>query len=223
MNQPGYKRLLAEGCVIVVSILVAFAMDAWWESRQEQEAAEWLMARLHSDFLEIRADLDVAMADHHRSLDSAGKLAEHRGPLPMTTEFDRMLYDVFIGYRTFNPGAGSVEVFLNNEASRMIENRPLADLLVRWPGILEEMREDESMLPVGVHDRWRPFLTSRLDLRTLLIDTVPEDRQPLIADAEFFSHVIDRYLIQQTIVRDMEPVSEAVDSILKLTGEEIGL
>lgn len=215
------KRLFAEGCVIVISILVAFAVDAWWENRQEEEAARWLVARLHADFTEIRADLDVAMADHLDALEAATRLAEHRGPLPITPEFDALLYKVFIGFRTFNPGSGSVEVFLNSEASRMIENRPLADLLVRWPSIVDEMREDEAMLSVGAHNRWRPYLMDHVDIRDLTLGTDPEGRQPLVADAEFFGHVIDRLMIQQYVVRDMEPVSQAVDSILEIVSEEI--
>ena len=93
MIELNVKRLLAEGCVIVVSILVAFAVDAWWESRQEQEAAQWLMERLHSDFLEIRADLDTAMADHRIALEAAERpdifaLATTYGALGDARAFD---------------------------------------------------------------------------------------------------------------------------------------
>lgn len=36
-----FGRLLVEGVVVVTSILIAFALDAWWENRQlEQEMAE---------------------------------------------------------------------------------------------------------------------------------------------------------------------------------------
>ena len=31
------KRLFAEGVMVVVSILIAFALDAWWEERQLQQ------------------------------------------------------------------------------------------------------------------------------------------------------------------------------------------
>ena len=35
-----WKRLLVEGVVIVVSILLAFAIDAWWDERQQLSDAE---------------------------------------------------------------------------------------------------------------------------------------------------------------------------------------
>ncbi len=31
-----WPRLLAEGAAIVVSILLAFGIDAWWDDRQER-------------------------------------------------------------------------------------------------------------------------------------------------------------------------------------------
>ena len=31
-----WKRLTAEGMAIIVSILLAFGIDAWWEDRQQQ-------------------------------------------------------------------------------------------------------------------------------------------------------------------------------------------
>jgi hypothetical protein len=215
------KRLFAEGGVIVVSILAAFAVDAWWESRQEQEAAQWLVDRLYSDFKTIRTDLDTVMRDHERALEATTKLSELEGPMTLTGETAQMLFDVFIGFRTFNPGSGSVEVFLNSDASRMVENQPLADLLIRWPSVVDEMREDEAMLPAGVQERWRPYLASKMDLRVFMGGREPAEVQPLIADAEFFSHVSDRLIIQQVIVRDMQLVSNAVDQILAILATEV--
>ena len=221
MEESNSRSLLADGGVIVISILLAFAIEAWWESRQEDEAAHWLIQRLVSDFEKIRADLDVAMADHQRAMDAIVSLGEHRGEFEATADTRRQLFDVFVGFRTFNPGAGSVEVFLNSDASRMIENRPLADLLIRWPSVLEEMREDEAQLPDGVHNRWRPFLASRMDLRLLYGLDSPVESATIEADAEFFNHLMDRYMIQQVIVRDMEPVSETVDAILAIVSREV--
>jgi hypothetical protein len=39
-------RVLAEGVVIVGSILLAFGIDAWWEGRQERQAERVYVARI---------------------------------------------------------------------------------------------------------------------------------------------------------------------------------
>ncbi|MGI9323691.1 MAG: hypothetical protein ACR2PZ_00620 [Pseudomonadales bacterium] len=220
MEQPSFKWLIVEGGVIVASILFAFAVDAWWESRQEDEAAQWLIDRLYADFMEIRTDLDDVMRRHEVSLDAAVQLYEHDGVLPVNAETDGMLKEVFLGFTTFNPGSGAVEVFLNNEASRLVENQPLADLLIRWSAVVEDLKEEEALLALGVDNRWRPYLASKVDFRGLFGARDRIVRDPLDADREFFVHVSDRLLIQQLAVRDMQAVSDAVNQILKILEQE---
>jgi hypothetical protein len=41
-----WKRLVTEGLVIMVSILLAFAIDAWWDDQQEKRSAEGQVARV---------------------------------------------------------------------------------------------------------------------------------------------------------------------------------
>ena len=53
-HEPGpdstWRRLFAEGAVIVASILLAFAIDAWWDGRQQRAAEREALAGLTVDF-----------------------------------------------------------------------------------------------------------------------------------------------------------------------------
>jgi len=62
MSRPpiAWPRLLVEGLVIVVSILLAFAIDAWWEDRQEAEVARLQIERVVAE-LESNAVLIAAL------------------------------------------------------------------------------------------------------------------------------------------------------------------
>ena len=51
-----WKRLLIEGFVIVVSILLAFAIDAWWDERQQLSDAEDQAARVVA---ELRVNVEL--------------------------------------------------------------------------------------------------------------------------------------------------------------------
>lgn len=53
-NAMSWRRLAVEGIVIVVSILLAFAIDAWWDQRREVRAAEDQVARVVA---ELRANI----------------------------------------------------------------------------------------------------------------------------------------------------------------------
>lgn len=59
-----WKRHAVEGAAIVISILLAFAIDAWWEERGDRQAEVLLLQRLQADFLEIKAGLEVVELDH---------------------------------------------------------------------------------------------------------------------------------------------------------------
>ena len=60
-----WRRLLVEGFVIVVSILLAFAIDAWWDERQEEAAARQQVARVVS---ELQANIEI-LTTHLSNLD----------------------------------------------------------------------------------------------------------------------------------------------------------
>ena len=45
-----WKRLSAEAAAIVGSILIAFAIDAWWEEQKDRELEQELLASLIVEF-----------------------------------------------------------------------------------------------------------------------------------------------------------------------------
>jgi hypothetical protein len=57
-----WTRVLAEGAVIVVSILLAFSIDAWWEGRGESQRAEDYLTRLHADLVQDTASISYLLA-----------------------------------------------------------------------------------------------------------------------------------------------------------------
>jgi hypothetical protein len=51
MSRPpiAWPRMFVEGVVIVVSIFLAFAIDAWWDDRQQAEEARLQVERVVSE------------------------------------------------------------------------------------------------------------------------------------------------------------------------------
>jgi hypothetical protein len=232
-----WKRLSVEAAAIVGSILLAFAIDAWWEDRIERQAEQWLLERLRADFVEIRLGLEIVEVEHQEASDACIallNLVAAGEPLPMTPEVDTMVARVFIHSRTFNPGSGAVAVFLNSDASKQVRNQPLADLLVKWSGLVEELQEEEAQLQKGVSERWTPYLASRTSLGPYikaasnimlgLPDDVstPAQRAPVVVDSDFVNHILNRFTWQQIALRDVGPLHEAVREILELLETEVG-
>ena len=199
-----WKRLAIEAPVIVISILLAFAIDAWWEERSERQAEVVLLERLRADYIEIKSALRV-VEEEHRAASEACIFFMNMAPgklLPATPEVDRKVALVFLASRTFNPGSGAVASFHSSEGARLVRNQSLADKLLAWSGLVEELQEEEANLQKGVAERWTPFIASRVnvgpyvavlgDLMHGMPDSVaaPKAREPLVVDNEFMLSLI---------------------------------
>jgi len=230
-----WKRLAAEVTAIIVSILLAFAIDAWWEDRGDREAEQLLLKRLRADFVEMQAAIKFLEEEHREASSACVALLNFPDgePLPATPEVDRMIAIVFLTSRTFNPGSGAVAAFLSSEGAKLVHNQPLADLLLSWSGLVEELQEEDTYLQKGVAERWIPFLESRVNLGPYIATygelvedlpshvTTPTSRPPLIVDQVFVNNVLDRYKLQQIALRDIEPLHVAVEKILVLLEYDI--
>ena len=125
-----WKRLIAEATAIVASILLAFSIDAWWDSRIEDQAESWLMRRLHADFVEIMSGLVIVEDEHQKTIEAARRLlaiSRQGSVIPASVENREAVGLVFLVSRTFNPGSGAVEAFLNNEPTKLVRNQQLAE------------------------------------------------------------------------------------------------
>ena len=141
-----WKKLVTEGVVIVVSILLAFAIDAWWDDRQELQAAENQVSRV---LAELRANVGI-LEDQEEYLSYAiegGKEFLARfGPQPVPTEVAEIasLMNRVLAVPTMSlERAASVE-FLS---SGQLTEGPWFDLRIRLADTLSivQSAEDSSM------------------------------------------------------------------------------
>jgi hypothetical protein len=63
-----WPRILAEGGAIVVSILLAFGIQAWWERRIAIEAEGQLLGFVETDMARNRVEIQRVLAVHERKL-----------------------------------------------------------------------------------------------------------------------------------------------------------
>ncbi len=66
-----WSRVLAEGAVIVVSILLAFAIDALWEQRQDRRAELSYLRALLVDVADVAAEAERTITANERIDDEA--------------------------------------------------------------------------------------------------------------------------------------------------------
>ena len=127
-----WSRLLAEGVLIVVSILVAFSIDTWWSERQDRAGLESLLDLLAADIradaqeLSFRAARSDSLLDEMRRVEMRGRGEAGGAPdgelqgltarifQTSQTEPSLSAYDVARGSDAWNRIPASIKVALSD-------------------------------------------------------------------------------------------------------------
>ena len=90
-----WKRISVEAVAIVGSILLAFAIDAWWEKRQEQDADTKQLDRVSAE-LEANADrIQRKLETLSVAIDATSMVLSWMGPQPESVP-DRNLFNQWV-------------------------------------------------------------------------------------------------------------------------------
>ncbi len=69
-----WPRIVAEGAAIVISILLAFGIQAWWDAVVEQDREREILTALSDDFNQTRTNLIDGINFHTAVQDRNQKL-----------------------------------------------------------------------------------------------------------------------------------------------------
>lgn len=159
-------RIATEGVAIVASILLAFAIDAWWQHRVELERADALVVSLSSDFGASQTHLDIWLAGTRRVLDASTELLRRiRG-----TERDELLVvpmELVVGAisaPTYTPTDATLEAAFSSGDIDLIGDNALRSMLTLWRQQMADTTEDELLVREIVVSQLVPELSSQVRL-----------------------------------------------------------
>jgi hypothetical protein len=146
LSRHSVTRLAAEGFVVVASILIAFALDAWWAERQlEQEIAEDLaiveyemaenirLAQLTIDIMEqVVAASNIIIATLEAQPDSA-----------IVEVPDNTFFWGFFSNPTFDPSLGGTDAWIAAGRLAGIDSPELRQRLASVRGKVADVREEQ--------------------------------------------------------------------------------
>ena len=129
-----WKRLFAEFGVIVAGVLIALAVDAWWEGRQEQKQAEEYLQQLLVDFQETERGLQGTIAGDTRTLERVNSVLDraYTGPFPPADSLD-----LPSGYNYFEPLTGTLTALVEGGDLRLIGNDSVRFELIGFSALVE--------------------------------------------------------------------------------------
>lgn len=139
-----WGRLLVEATAIVLSILLAFAIDATWDERQERRDEQEVLLALKADFTDNRAGLEQIIRIHAAASDRLARLDRMSREEVLALEVDSVA--VFIAVlgnpATFDPVRGSVDALIGAGNMRLLRDERLRQSLTGFLNSVEDARED---------------------------------------------------------------------------------
>jgi len=215
-----------EAAVIVLSILIAFGLDAWWDYAKQRTAETDHLQALLSDFQETRPGLEATIAHGERIIDHAKLLAAATGTTsPLTgAEMDARLVEL-VSLPTLEPVVGAYEELIAAGNLRLITDKELRSALAGWGANLRSYATRERWAT----DQWNlvnaPFLLEQMSLAQLipggalgadLANPYERDHTQLLQRPYFHNLVIYRWIAAKDVVQSGEQLLRRLDQIVDL-------
>lgn len=229
-----WLRVAVEATAIVTSILIAFAIDAWWQGRLDDEEAREILVSLKDEFETHRASLLRAEERWTRREESIERLlyAIEVGETPPPAVMDSLLDDwSYPG--TWDPGSGARDALVASGRLELIDNLDLRNHLSEWQSKVDEVRDNEQSGRAMILGTINPFLAERIPMDRLLATAegswpvaLTSDAEAaaaygaLLADPEFKNWVSIRYVWINP--NEYRRAIVFADSILEAIGGELG-
>jgi hypothetical protein len=138
-------HLLLEAGAIVISILLAFALDAMWEERQLREWEVGQLQALRDELQENHAALDVVILGHDLNADRMAMMMSQLEAVDSGEEvtFSTNILSSLVSWRTSDVAVGSIDALLASGRLGDIRDPELRKRLALWSSKVLDAQEDE--------------------------------------------------------------------------------
>jgi hypothetical protein len=201
-----WKRISAEGVTIVVSIILAFSIDAWWDERQERRDEIEILERLLLELSVNIERIDRVMVNRARKLDYAVALfdqienAQDQGV--ETINIPTMMLMHLADSSTFEADIPVLEGIIRSARLEIIENANILTAVARWESGLRNYTEVALRDRQNTDNRFIPSLYERGDTAQVLMrldgpgaltaELDPQDVTTIRIDDQFKALVAER-------------------------------
>jgi hypothetical protein len=220
----GWWNAARDVLLMVLSILIAFGLDAWWDGSQVRRNERAALLGLRAEFESNRDLLQSAMEAHEQVLASTKSLLGIIGPTAVSDTTLENDLNVLLGTHTFDPPTGTLDGLLNSGQLGLIQDDSLRTMLASWQSWIEDVAEDEIEAKRQLEDRITPFLGQRMPLRDIavgvgLLEGVSASGfagqyDDLLRTMEFESLLVGRAVLTQGVLDEQAALFERVNHLL---------
>ncbi len=162
-----WLRVLTEGVVIVLSILLAFSIDAWWDGRQERDREYAALDALARDFDNAAVILDRHAAVLESTAAAAKILLGWTGPNARPRPADSLATLMVPMWRLtrFEPPMGTLDALLGSGDFRLVRSDQLRGALAAFRAQLASMNRTQDYGRDVAFGLWAPYMLRALPQR----------------------------------------------------------
>jgi hypothetical protein len=156
-----WKRIGIEASAIVASILLAFAIDAWWDERREQEDVRRTLQAILEDFHASKEAVTwgrTASTARRQSIVKLIEVTNDSSSKLNDTALDRLLSDLGWFQDRMIINDGSLNSLIASGKIGAINNAELRGNLAGWSRNNDELRAMLSQDKKYLEDLWWPFI-----------------------------------------------------------------
>ncbi len=213
-----WRRVLIEGAVIVVSILLAFAIDAWWDGRKDRVAERQLLASIERDLRESRAELmRVLLYERRAALFERLAAASPEALRALPDDSARTWLRNLFGTVSFQPFDGAIR---GGDLS-LIQDPRIREKLFVWIGRSEDLVENNPLIH-SVREELEKAVGLEFLATVAGIPALGGDRTPALilgdlrSDRDVMSLLLRRSVLESVTSAKAQRLLEITDELLAL-------
>ena len=148
--------LIREGIAVVAAILIAFAIDAWWDARRTAEDTRQALMGLEGELVQNLDLVSSAVAADRRLMRVSDEILTLDEPSVSKVSADSagtLIKALFEGV-TLNPSEGAINSLLATGAFEEIKSGELRAAIAALPGVFDDQREEVNQILLA----WRRFV-----------------------------------------------------------------
>jgi len=227
-NNIQWKRTIAEGIAIIVSILLAFWIDTWWEDREEARFEVVYLQELKEDFELNKSILERTTARLEGIIQSTLVLQKQSAlasPSLSVAELNDN-FRLIAQMATFIPVNRAYVNLTGSGDLRLIRSRPLKNALADYYAAAKVtvlVQDTHEMELVHIYE---PYIIENLDFSAVALGRVDDFPLPppveeasilnVLATRQFRNIAVQKWVIATDLLNQHRQMMERTNNILHL-------
>jgi hypothetical protein len=221
-----WKRIAVEASAIVASILLAFAIDAWWSARQLHLDEQHILRQLEAEFEANTTLLAERRRNHVEILEAIELVLSITGPeiekATAETPEVRAAIDRMTRWWTYDPQMGVLSGLTQSGRLSIISSDPLRNALASWPSRVRDLVEDEIFAQQMTANQIDPYLNETVSMRNVVRQSsvgagrFPADLAGLLTDQKFENLVHLKLGLTLQVLDEYDGLAKEISTIQTL-------